>query len=216
MPTDRARLSAGRAVRRCAVAAGMTSRANTSRAPVIWVVAAAARPSSTRKAPPSSRTGTPWTAATAGSIEANSRGRPTSASTRNDAERDDQQDDDLAGGDAQEGAEQQAVHALEEAVVEGDEQKAAGEGERLHRADHRRLLAEAAHGGAAARREGDDQGGGQAEAVVAEADAHPEQVAAAAPGKATTESVWPAKVWRRSTMNQPTSAAITATIVPAS
>ena len=32
----------------------------------------------------------------------------------------------------------------------------------------------------------------------------PSRVAAAAPGKATTESVWPAKVWRRSTMNQPT------------
>ena len=31
-----------------------------------------------------------------------------------------------------------------------------------------------------------------------------------------TESVWPAKAWRRRTMNQPIAPAITATIVPAS
>ena len=41
-------------------------------------------------------------------------------------------------------------------------------------------------------------------------------MAPAAPGKAITESVWPAKVWRRSTMNQPIAPAITATIAPAS
>src|SRR5919108_476670 len=41
-------------------------------------------------------------------------------------------------------------------------------------------------------------------------------MAAAAPGKATIESVWPAKVCWRTTMNQPTMAAVTATIVPAS
>ncbi len=30
------------------------------------------------------------------------------------------------------------------------------------------------------------------------------------------ESVWPAKVWRRNTMNHPTTEAIRATVVPAS
>src|SRR5689334_3670309 len=44
----------------------------------------------------------------------------------------------------------------------------------------------------------------------------PASVAPAAPGKAMTESVCPAKVCRRSTMNQPIAPAITATIVPAS
>ena len=43
----------------------------------------------------------------------------------------------------------------------------------------------------------------------------PSQIAADAPGNATMPSVWPAKVWRRSTMNQPTAAAAIATAVPA-
>src|SRR5205085_1148135 len=42
------------------------------------------------------------------------------------------------------------------------------------------------------------------------------RLAAAAPGKAITESVCPAKVCRRRTMNQPVTPAMTATIVPAS
>src|SRR5438067_2118277 len=44
----------------------------------------------------------------------------------------------------------------------------------------------------------------------------PARLAAAAPGNATIESVCPAKVCRRSTMNQPVTPARTATIVPAS
>src|SRR5258708_39077998 len=43
----------------------------------------------------------------------------------------------------------------------------------------------------------------------------PSQIAPAAPGKPTTASVCPANVSRRNTMNQPTTAATTATIVPA-
>ena len=40
----------------------------------------------------------------------------------------------------------------------------------------------------------------------------PISTAPAAPGNPTTARVWPAKVWRRSTMNQPIGAATTATI----
>src|SRR6516225_5116436 len=40
--------------------------------------------------------------------------------------------------------------------------------------------------------------------------------APAAPGNAMTDRVWPVKLWRRSTMYQPATAASTATIVPAS
>src|SRR6266545_4886669 len=43
----------------------------------------------------------------------------------------------------------------------------------------------------------------------------PSHTAAAAPGKPTRARVWPAKLCRRSTMNQPTRAASTATMVPA-
>ena len=39
--------------------------------------------------------------------------------------------------------------------------------------------------------------------------------APAAPGKPTTARVCPAKVWRRSTMNQPMGPATSATMVPA-
>jgi hypothetical protein len=44
----------------------------------------------------------------------------------------------------------------------------------------------------------------------------PASAAPVAPGKAITDSVWPAKLCRRSTMYQPTTAASTATIVAAS
>src|SRR5437660_12627645 len=43
----------------------------------------------------------------------------------------------------------------------------------------------------------------------------PSQVAPAAPGKPTRARVWPAKAWRRRTMNQPIAPAATATTVPA-
>ena len=54
-----------------------------------------------------------------------------------------------------------------------------------------------------------------AEAEVAERDRQADQ-AARRPrrGSATTDRVWPANVWRRSTMNQPMTPASTATIVP--
>src|SRR5207247_1247959 len=45
--------------------------------------------------------------------------------------------------------------------------------------------------------------------------ARPSQTAPAPPGNPTTDSVWPANVSLRSTMNQPTAAAMIATIVPA-
>ena len=74
--TLRAMLSTGRAVNACAVAAGSTSRAKMSRAPVIWLASAAATPSNTRKAIESARTPTPRASATSASTDANSRGRP--------------------------------------------------------------------------------------------------------------------------------------------
>ena len=65
----------------CAVAAGITSSAKTSSAPVIWLTSAAAQPSRTRKTVLSSRTGTPRAAATSGSTVAKNNGRAISAST---------------------------------------------------------------------------------------------------------------------------------------
>ena len=142
-PTGRG-CRAGRAVSRCAVAAGMTSRAKTSNAPVICVAAAAARPSSTRNAPPSSLTGTPCDSGHGGIDRGEQQGTADECHDRDDAHRDHEQGEDLAVRDAQEGAEQEGVDPLQEAAVEGDEEKAAGEGEGLHRADDRRLLAKAA------------------------------------------------------------------------
>ena len=78
--TDSSRPGPGRAVSWLAAAAGVTSRANTSRLPVIWLAPAAARPSSTRKAVPTSRTGTPRARATSASMLENSSGRPSTAS----------------------------------------------------------------------------------------------------------------------------------------
>src|SRR5437868_1413328 len=67
---------------RCAVAAGVTSSAKTSSAPVIWLVSATERPSTSRKPRPTSRTGTPPARAMSGSTEAKSNGRAASATTR--------------------------------------------------------------------------------------------------------------------------------------
>ncbi len=79
--TARARLRAGRALSTWAVAAGRTSRANTSSEPVIWLVSAAATPNSTRNTTDRARTGTPRLCAVSGSTVANSSGRPMVAST---------------------------------------------------------------------------------------------------------------------------------------
>ena len=79
--TDRARPSAGRAVSRAAVAAGATSRANTSRLPVTWLAPAAATARRTRKPAATRRTGIPRARATAGSTELNSRGRARNVRT---------------------------------------------------------------------------------------------------------------------------------------
>ena len=162
----------------------------------------------------SSATGTPRAAATSGSTDANSSGRPITASTTSDGRADDQSSVvDLAVGDAEEAAEQQRVHAFEEPVVEGDEQEPAGERERLHGADHRGLLAEPVPAGPGIG--GDDERGGDAEAEVAPRRADADQDGAGGAGERDDRQVWPAKVWRRSTMNQPMTAATTATIVPA-
>ena len=122
----------------------MTSSANTSSAPVICAVSATAAPSSTRNATDSARTGTPRAAATSGSTEANSSGRPITASTASTASPATASSDHLACGDAEETAEEQGGGPVEEPLVEGDEQQPAGQGEGLHRAGQRRLGGQAA------------------------------------------------------------------------
>ena len=72
-----------RAVISCAVAAGATSSANTSSAPVICAVAATVSPSASMNASETRRTGTPLARATGSSTEANSSGRPTTAKNPN-------------------------------------------------------------------------------------------------------------------------------------
>ncbi len=88
---------------------------------------------------------------------------------------------DLAVADAQEAAEQQRVHAAEEALVEGDEQESAGQQERLHGPGERGLLASALPGAGDQR---DDDGRGEAEREVAEADGHPDKYGAGRAGEA--------------------------------
>src|SRR3954468_8740586 len=58
-----------------AAAAGVTMSARTSRAPMIWIAVATARPSVSMNATESRRTGTPRAAATSGSRLAKVRGR---------------------------------------------------------------------------------------------------------------------------------------------
>ena len=62
---------------------------------MIWLTSAAARPSRTRKAADSRRTGTPRAAATSGSTEANSSGRRHGGEGDESAGGDDQQRDHL-------------------------------------------------------------------------------------------------------------------------
>ena len=61
-----------------------------------------------KEAPPSSRTGTPCDGGHGGIDRGEQQGTPDERQHRDDAERDEEQDEDLAVGDAQEGAEQQA------------------------------------------------------------------------------------------------------------
>ena len=120
----------------------------------------------------------------------------------------------LRVGDAEERAEEQAGEAVQEPAVEADEQRAAGQREGLHGTDDRRLVAE----GLTAVERG-TRAMTSAAAIAAPKypiDAlTPSRIAPAAPGNETTAKVWPAKLWRRSTMNHPMAPAATATIVPA-
>src|SRR5438128_1747616 len=71
--------SAGLEVIWCAVAAGVTSSAKTSSAPVIWLVSATESPSTSRKPKPSRLTGRPAARATSASTEAKKSGRAAAA-----------------------------------------------------------------------------------------------------------------------------------------
>ncbi len=73
--TESAIPKAGRDVSCCAVAAGVTSSANTRSAPVIWLVSATDSPSTSRNAVPSNPTGTPAARATSASTDAKNNGR---------------------------------------------------------------------------------------------------------------------------------------------
>ena len=67
--------AAGRAVSMMAVAAGVTTSANSSRVPTACTAIVTARPSSAMKTTESTRTGTPLASATVGLTDANSSGR---------------------------------------------------------------------------------------------------------------------------------------------
>ena len=83
-PTEKAIESAsplpGRAVSRCADAAGATSSAKISSVPTICTVSATASATISRKSVESKRTGTPAASATSGSTEAKNSGRAITAS----------------------------------------------------------------------------------------------------------------------------------------
>src|SRR5581483_6346377 len=100
----------GRLVIVCAVAAGRTSNASTSSAPVIVLASAAARPRTIANPVDTTRFGTPAASATSGSIETNSSGRAASATSAS-ATAAITESTDLPGGDAEERAEQQVVDA---------------------------------------------------------------------------------------------------------
>ena len=112
--TASAKLEPGRAVSTCAVAAGTTSSANTSSAPVIWLGLGHRDAEHDEEDDDSSRDAARRAAAaTSGSTEANSSGR------RDDREHGDarrraieRQRHDLRVGDAEEAAEQQRVMPL--------------------------------------------------------------------------------------------------------
>jgi hypothetical protein len=76
----------GRAVIRSAVAAGVTTSANSSSVPTTWTAIVIVRARRTTNARPSARTGTPRASATAGSTEANTSGRARTASVPTTAE----------------------------------------------------------------------------------------------------------------------------------
>ena len=155
IPTESTEPRNGRAVSCCAAAAGATRSANTRSAPVIWLVAATASPSRSRKPSESARTGTPAARATSPSTDAKRSGRPATARTSSAPGGDADERVRLPVGDAEEGAEEQRVETVQQAVVETDEQEAEPERERLHGARRRRLAAVAARavGGDAGERE---------------------------------------------------------------
>ena len=208
----------GRAVSCCAVAAGVTSSAKTSSAPVICAVAATARPSSEQEGRPrAARDRHAAARATAPSTEAKSSGRPTAARTRSAASGDPEQRQHLAARDAEEGPEQQRLEAREQTAVEADEQEAERRARTPARCRSPPIPASVAAGSPRREATASASAPRAQNAEVADREREPgERCAAAAPGKAITARVWPAKVWRRSTMNQPTRRASTATIVPAS
>ncbi len=87
-PTDSSGTTNGEELIRVAAAAGVTSRASTSRAPTICTLIATASPRTSMNTGDSRRTGTPRAAATSASREANSSGRHmTSSATRTTADR---------------------------------------------------------------------------------------------------------------------------------
>ena len=99
-------------------------------------------------------------------------------------------------------------------MVEAEEQEAEREARHLHRADRPPTPARIA---VACSRGADDRERATAhDAKYPAASGIPASAAPLAPGNDITASVWPAKLCRRSTMNQPATAAMSATIVPAS
>ncbi len=157
-----------------AAAAGMTSRANTSRAPVIWLTSAAVHPSTTRN---SHRQGAgrarPGRRRRRRSTVANSRGRPTTARTARTTTATTTRATTWPSDTPEERAEQQSGDAVEEAAVEADEQRT------VARANAWTVPMTAdswlrARPDARSGHQGDHQGGGDAAGEVAGRRAHPE------------------------------------------
>ena len=141
--TERAIPSAGRAVSWWAVAAGVTSRAKTSSAPVIWPRLRHRQAEHEQKAEAEGADGNPGGAGDVGIDRCEEQRSGGDRDQRDGGGRDGEQHDDLLRRDPEEGAEEERVEAVEDAVVEGDEEEPERERERLERADRGRLRAEA-------------------------------------------------------------------------
>ena len=189
-PTANARLTHRTGGETCAAAAGTTSKANTSSAPVICAASATATPSTTRNSTErprarmpraSRRRDRPTRRATAGTRPRAPRGTPTATAASVS---------DLPVGDAEKVAEQQRGHAVEKARVETHEEQPAREREGLDRADRpptprcspARSSGERGDERARPRRRMQRSRGSRSA---------PSHTAPAAPGNPTTESVWP-------------------------
>ena len=111
---------------------------------MIWLVAATVNPSSRRNPAESARTGTPHSARHVTIDRREEQRPPDDREQRERGHRDDDERIDLRVADPEEGAEEQRVDSVQQAVVETDEQEPEPERECLHGARRSGLAAVAA------------------------------------------------------------------------